>query len=576
MCPICGLVNRDDQDLGSKMQSMMNTLNHTTAAGAWLISDGMVRSWNGGIEPVKGQALGQLSLATRELPPERPSRDCSGNLVVLLVGNIYNAQELKAILTSTRKLPTGSVAEIIAHLLEETHQGDLSTALKQVSSKLDGAYCLAASNGKQIVLIQDPTGLIPAYYDENDKLVAFASEKKALWRIGLRNVRPLRAGMLASFDKDGTSLAEAFSLRKMADEVSINDLATAVDSYCALLRIAVGKRLRNLRKVGVLCSGGVDSGLIAKLVSDAAAERGIAVTAYTGGADGADDIEYAEDFARELGLNHKVRRLRQDEIESYIPRVISAVEARGLVQIEAGIGVYAAMEAARDDGVKVVFSGQGPDELWGGYSWYPRVIARDGYQGLQERMWDDLERTDIETFDRERKVALALGMEQVFPYVDIEVIKLAMSVSPRLKITSAEDHVGKHPHREAAKRLGVPIQYADREKNAAQHGTGVHDILDTIARKNGFTQKLVALAGYSSEEVSKERLGSSIRYGYLYGEKELWQVPEHVQFFLDSIAYQNNLLNEAERSRIEEFLRQAGISMKVRNLNQQMIQTREL
>jgi hypothetical protein len=60
--------------------------------------------------------------------------------------------------------------------------------------------------------------------------------------------------------------------------------------------------------------------------------------------------------------------------------------------------------------------------------------------------------------------------------------------------------------------------------------------------------------GYKSEEVSKEKLASSTRYGYLYAEKELWQTPEHVQFFFDSVAYENGLLNETERGKIEKFL----------------------
>ena len=87
---------------------------------------------------------------------------------------------------------------------------------------------------------------------------------------------------------------------------------------------------------------------------------------------------------------------------------------------------------------------------------------------------------------------------------------------------------------------------------------GIHDVLDAIARKNGFTPELVARARYNSEEVSQEKLASSTRYGYLYAEKELWQAPEHVQFFLDSVAYKNNLLNEAERSKIGQFLTRAG------------------
>jgi len=562
MCPICGVLNRNGEDVSAQIHSMMSTLYHISSAEAWLVSNGIARRWDiytGSLtrSATDGQALGQVSFATREQPVERPSFDCNGNLAVLYEGNLYNSQELRSHLTINHKLSTGSAAEIAAHLLEERYRGDLAMALKQMAWILDGAYCLAASDGNQVILMRDPAGLRPAFYAENSQVMAFASRKTALWQIGLRHVKPLRAGMLVSFGEGGITLGEACSLHKMATKAVIDDLATAVDSYCALLRVAVEKRLHNLEKVGVLISGGVDSCLIAKLVFDIAAERGIEVTAYTAGVYGATDIEYAEHFAQELGLSHKVRRLHQDEVESYIPQVALAVEERDLVQIEAGIGVYAAVEMASHDGLKVIFSGQGADELWGGYSWYPQVVAKEGYEGLQQRTWGDLERVDIETLDRENRIALAHGVEKVFPYVDTEVIKLAMSVSPRLKITSATDSIGKHPHREAAKRLGLPAKYADRSKEAAQHGTGIHDVLDAIARKNGFTPELVARTGYNSEEVTQEKLASSTRYGYLYAEKELWQAPEHVQFFLDSVAYKNNLLNEAERSRIGQFLTRA-------------------
>jgi len=169
-------------------------------------------------------------------------------------------------------------------------------------------------------------------------------------------------------------------------------------------------------------------------------------------------------------------------------------------------------------------------------------------------MLDDLARSDIETLDRENRLAMAHGLEKVFPYIDAEIVKLAMSVSPRIKITSDQDRVGKRPHREAAKRLGLPLQYADRSKDATQHGTGIHDTLDAIARKYDFTPELVNRIGYLSELVSDEKLASSTRYGYQYAEKELWETPEHVQFFLDALAYECDLLNETERTKIEKFL----------------------
>ncbi|UCD22049.1 MAG: asparagine synthetase B [Chloroflexota bacterium] len=537
----------------------MSTLGGNSSAEGWLVYRGMVHRWPGHAHATIRQALGQVSFATRGHGSVRPWVDQVGNLSVLFEGNLYNSEKLRLSLTSKQKSAIGSIAEEVAHLLAESYQGNLVNALKKISPVLDGEFCLAASDGKQVVLMRDFAGLRPAFYAENDQLFAFASRKTALWDIGLRNVRPLRAGMIASFGKDGVIIDEACPLSKMNIQVTVTDPVEIIDSYCALLKASVEKRLKNVKRVAALVSGGVDSCLVAKLVSDMSATRGIELTAYTAGVGGATDIEYAERFAQELGLKHKVRILSQDEIESYIARVAAATEERDLVQIEAGIGVYAAVEMASQDSYRVIFSGQGPDELWGGYSWYPQVIAEDGYDCLSQNMWGDLERADIETFDRENRIAMEHGVEKVFPYVDIQVVKLAMSVSPQLKITSAEDRIGKRPHREAAKRLGLPAEYADRSKDAAQHGTGIHDTLDAIARKNGFTPELVERVGYDSDEVSQEKLASSTRYGYLYAEKALWQTPQHVQFFVDSVAYRNDLLNEAERSRIKRFLNKAGI-----------------
>ena len=559
MCPICGIVSRNSEDVSGQISSMMGTLVNNSPAEAWLIFEGTPQRWSGQAQAITRQVFGQVSFATREQDRIKPSFNHNGNLSILFEGNLYNSENLRLCLTSKQKPASGSAAETAAYLLAESYQGNLVNALKQISSMLNGEFCLAASDGKQVVLIRDFAGLRPVFYAENSQLFAFASRKKALWELGMRNVKPLRAGMIASFGKDGVIIDEAYSLSKMNIQVITADLAEVIDSYCALLKASVEKRLQNIKRVAALVSGGVDSCLIAKLVLDLSSTRGVELTIYTAGVSGATDIEIAKRFARELGFKHKVRILSEDEVESYIPRVVTAVEERDLVQIEAGIGVYAAMEMASHDGFSTIFSGQGPDELWGGYSWYPQVIAEDGYDCLLQNMSLDLERADIETFDRENRIAMAHRVEKVFPYADIEVVKLAMSVSPQLKIISAEDRVGKRPHREAAKRLGLPAEYADRNKDAAQHGTGIHDTLDAIARKNGFTPELVERVGYDSDEVSQEKLASSTRYGYLYAEKALWQTPQHVQFFVDSVAYRNDLLNEAERSRIKRFLSKAGI-----------------
>ncbi len=436
-------------------------------------------------------------------------------------------------------------------------QGSPGSILKNSLEVLEGEYSLAAVGGGEMAAARDRAGRRPVFYGENETIAAFASEKKALWAAGIRDVKRLRAGTLVELSKDGVTVSEGAVIKRQ--KPTISDLETAIEEYRRVLCSAFESRLKNVKRVGALLSGGVDSTLSTKLTLEMADSMGFEVKVYSAGTEGAPDLAYAKRFTQELGIHHVVRTLAFSEVDSYITRVMRAVEERDFIQVEAGVGVYSAEEAAAQDGMEVVVSGQGPDELWGGYEWYPGVIAEEGYQGFLDRSWGDLQRADIETFDRENRIASSFGMEVVFPYADTEVIRLAMAVSPELKINSPEDKMGKRPHRELAKRVGVPEEFGDRKKDAAQHGTGIHGLLDELARKNGFTPDAVERIGYKSEKISQEKLGSSARYGYLFGHEAKWEIDEHVQLFIDFIAYKEDLLNEIERKGIEGYLRKAGL-----------------
>lgn len=560
MCPIAGIFPKDSHNVSGQMNSMLTKMYLSNSSDAWLATPTTIQRWEGAIPrrmptTQNRQIIGQISFATKEdRQPERPCFDCQHQLLLLYEGNLYNCDELRSKLKRNHQLLAGTATEMVVRLLQERYKGNLEDALGKVIKDLDGVYTLAVGDESEFILLQDPIGGRPAYFAENDQCMAFASEKKALWEIGLRNAEPLRAGRMAVFKQDKVNIIEAMPILNMSISIKIDNMDSAVRKYQRVLCSAVDKRLTGLKRVGVFLSGGVDSCLLAKVVDELATKKGIQVTAYTAGLASSPDMDYAQSFARELGLRHRAARLDIDKVEAYIPEVVQAVEERDFVQIEAGIGVYAASEMAKQDDVKVIFSGQGPDEIWAGYTWYPEVVAREGYSGLKQRMWADLENGDIETLDRENKIAMTQGIEMMFPYLDMEVIRVAMSTSPELKVGDTAGDLGKHPHRQLAEKLGVPVEWAERPKKAAQHGTGIHGVLDGIARRNGFTPELVQSIGYTSGKVTKERLGSSSRYGYRFGEKELWTVPDHIQLFLDAAAHRNNLLNEAERAKINQFL----------------------
>jgi len=551
MSQLVGVFSQDASEGRDKLTTMLEAFRpqHATKAN----SDSNEHQWllSSSFENVTGNtALAELFSPIDIKNLEYPYLDYGDNLVLMFDGQFYNPYPIISGFPHNRRPTENASAEGLVHLVKQ-HRGNLEQKIKKALRDLDGNYALVASNVDQTVVMRDLLGTKPLYIAKDDNFSAFASNKKALWRIGLSNVMPLRASMLAVFNQNGIKIKKAFLLSKSGSE--IKDLGQAVNYYHEAICSSVRKRVTDVDKVGVLLSGGVDSCLIAKLVSDVASFNGMKVTAYTAGFADSPDILLAKRFARKMGIDYRVKVLSTDDVQKYIPKVIDAVEERDFIQIEAGIAIYAALDMANQDGIKVIFSGQGADELWGGYSWYPDVLGKDGRQELSRRMWDDFTMADVETLDRENKIAKAHEMEMMFPYLDSEVVKLAMSVAPELKITSKSDRIGKHPHRQLAKKIGVPSKYADRNKEAAQHGSGIHNILDTIAERNGFNADLVNKIGYASSKITTKKMGSSSRYGYRYARSAIWQIPEHVQLYLDITAYNEEMLNKLEKEKIQSF-----------------------
>jgi asparagine synthase (glutamine-hydrolysing) len=312
------------------------------------------------IDDTHGQALAQVSIPTEGTPPEHAHPAYREGPVLIYDGPLYSLRNTASRPSRVQHRVHETAAESLAHLLADL-PGNLEQKVKTTLLGLDGDYALAVGDIDRIVISRNSLGTKPLYFAENDDLSAFASNKKPLWKIGLGEVRPLRAGMLAIFDHEGVSVRKVLPLRKKA--IEIRSMTRAVNAYERPLCSAVRKRLakvNRIREVGVLLSGGVDSCLIAKLVHDAACGLGIEAIAYTAGLPDSPDVKFAREFAKELGIKHKIKILSVDAVEEYIPRVIEAIEDSDFVQVETGIGLYAAIDMASQDGIRVLFSGQGP------------------------------------------------------------------------------------------------------------------------------------------------------------------------------------------------------------------------
>jgi asparagine synthase (glutamine-hydrolysing) len=559
MCGIGGILSKKNENVVPLVGAMLSCMINRGPDGAGIASDERsIQSdsfSNLRYQKLSGSsALGHVRLAiVGGTCGQQPFRSCDGRLTVEHNGEIYNYKTIRKRLMKHHKFSTQTDSEVIVHLLEDyfLKKNNLLYAIKRTVAELDGVYAFVVKEEESgtLALVRDKMGVRQIYYGEDDRLFGFASERKALWKIGIKEptkrVLPCHAVIISP---DGT--LQEFKIANLPIESTkkvYKTMASAVSIYEKALLASMKKRTQDFDRVGIIFSGGIDSVIIAWLAKKMVPE----VICYTGGIRGSNDIVYARQIAKKLNLKLRVNELTQDEVEEMIPEVINTIEDTNAGQVEVAIPVYAAVKLAHEDGINVMFSGQAADELFGGYAWYARVVEKEGYQKLRDHMTQDLLLLYKETLEREDKITMAHSIEMREPFLDIEVIRCSMGMDLKLNIKGASDILGKHVHRKLAQKLGIPKNIAYRIKEAAQHGSGMHSIFDTIARKHGFDESTISKK-YLDVLQTREKMGSSQRYGYLFENEKMWIAEPHVQMYLDSISktlptFEQNLMAKSNK-----------------------------
>jgi len=224
-------------------------------------------------------------------------------------------------------------------------------------------------------------------------------------------------------------------------------------------------RLRSDEGVTAL-SGGVDSTLVARL-----AGRECVVV----GLDGSHDIPQAKRAADALGLICTPVTIRPEEIESALPTVIGTIPDKNPVNTGIALTQYFLTRWAGEQGYKRILTGQGADELFGGYSRYL------GSASLSEDLARDFEGLELQG-RRDQAIAGLHGTYLSMPYLDIRVVRAARTISCEEKV---KDGLRKVPLRKIAEHY-IPAEFAWYEKKAMQYGSGIAKELRKIAQRNGY------------------------------------------------------------------------------------------
>jgi asparagine synthase (glutamine-hydrolysing) len=205
---------------------------------------------------------------------------------------------------------------------------------------------------------------------------------------------------------------------------------------------------------------------------------------YCAGFNNSRDSENAKRAAKHLGLELNFIELTNELVRDNLEDIIYHLESTDTVTAEIGAPFYFASKLANKHGFGGLYTGQGADELLGGYSRYEKIVQESGYKELQNAINKDIQNIWCKNLERDVKICMAYGIELNVPYLDRNLVEFGLSIPPEYKIiNNGSSFIRKYILREVGKRFGLPIELTEQLKTAVQYGSGSSKCFRRLARE---------------------------------------------------------------------------------------------
>ncbi|WP_407392798.1 asparagine synthase-related protein [Methanobrevibacter sp.] len=396
----------------------------------------------------------------------KPQPVSNDNLTLVFNGELYNFRTMKNFLNRVGvEDEITSDSEALLYLIDFYNQRfDLLKAVQATIRLIDGDYSFAVYDGENLAIARDPLGVKPLFYAEKGDVKGFASTRDALKEVGFININTLKPEHIL-YNWEDISPTQAVYEKVFEGDVSKID---------KLLRLSVSKRVDGLTSVGVIFSGGVDSSYLALLLKEISQNVPIKVKLYAVGAEGSKDLEAAIYASKFLNLDLEICEVSEDMIREALPQVVKAIGDDNLMKVGVGLTTYFATRMVAQDGLKVAISGQGADELFGGYKRYLKSFVEGE---LNFKLREDISNMYHVNLERDDACSMLNSVELRLPFLDENLVELVLNIPDNKKIVSMHDDMRKSFLRKLAFEEGLDYNIAYRPKKAAQYGTGIDKIL---------------------------------------------------------------------------------------------------
>ena len=478
MCGIVGIFQVKEQtpQLRQKALSMSQKLRHRGPDWSGI--------WCGGSAILAHERLSIVDPESGKQPLFSPD----GKQVLAVNGEIYNHQEIRKQFAGRYEFQTGSDCEVILALYREWRASLTSIEsdvfppfLERISGIF--AFALYDHENDEFLIARDPIGVIPLYigYDA-DGAFYVASELKAL-EGQCERYEPFLPGHYYWSKNPGI---KRYYQRDWMEYDAVKNNGSDEEEIRQSLRQAVKRQLMSDVPYGVLLSGGLDSSIvsaIAERYSENRIEDNGQTRAYwprlhsfAVGLKGAPDLEKARLVADYIGtVHHEINYTIQEGLDA-LHDVIYFIETYDVTTVRASTPMYLLARVIKSMGIKMVLSGEGADEIFGGYLYFHKAPSAKDFHDETVRKLSKLYMYDCL---RANKSLSAWGVEGRVPFLDKEFLDVAMRTNPEAKMCPGQT-MEKRILREAFADM-LPEAIAWRQKEQFSDGVG-YSWIDTLKR----------------------------------------------------------------------------------------------
>ncbi|MEM2906946.1 MAG: asparagine synthase-related protein [Candidatus Odinarchaeota archaeon] len=317
----------------------------------------------------------------------------------------------------------------------------------------------------KVKIIGDHLGHYPLTYYSTPDFKIYSNVKKNIWRIG--------ASPLTELDYYPKPVIPSSTIEKIADAQSI------IIRLEKLLTESILKRIPGNNRIGIMFSGGLDSLLLSKLIMKINESFNNEIILITAGLKDSKDIRNVRAARKLINLPVKEVLFNVEDCARILPEILLTIERYDTLNVSLAIPEYFAFNEAKENGLKIIFTGQGADEIFYGYHKYTEAFRK----GLLVRELSDQDIFSLSNrnLEREMKLAFKFNLEIKYPYLDPAVVSYVRSIPDAYKLKLVGNSlISKYVLRILGEKLGIP-ENIFAGKVAMQYGSGAMKALKKIS-----------------------------------------------------------------------------------------------